>query len=130
MFAYRLSVSVNALIANATGFPSCSAAPSPLVDASTWIVECFEELKYVECTWMTPLISSAQMPSVVNDGVHYHSLSFLVNAHKVSALSARFEMKGDMYCAIPRKCCNAQPGAGRLVISAIFAGSGCTPSLS
>ena len=38
MFAYLVSASLNDLLANAIGLPFCiSTAPSPLLDASTWM---------------------------------------------------------------------------------------------
>ena len=47
MLAHQHSVSVSSLLAKTTGSPSCKiAAPSPILEASTWSVTGFVVLKY------------------------------------------------------------------------------------
>ena len=132
MLAHQCSVSVSALLAKATGSPSCRiTAPSPILEASTWSVTGFLVSKYrrvgvddMDCFIMLNCFSC--------EGVHSKLTSFFVSTWRGSWRSDSPWMNLLRFVTIPMNSCSScrQVGAGIALIASTFSGSGQTPFLS
>ena len=122
MLVHQCSVSASALLAKATGSPSCRiAAPSLILEMSTWSVTGFLVLKYqravvedMDCLIMLNCFSC--------EGVHSKLTSFFVSAWKDSWRSDSHQMNLLRQVTIPMNFCSLcrQVGAGIALIASTF----------